>query len=417
MKKAITISVITIIGLLLAVSIFLSIRSSRIIYNSDNAIGNSAGNLNNGGLFCEYNDKIYFANPYDYNKLYVMNSDCTNAMKLNDDSVASINVCGSYIYYVKNNFKQETIGTIFRGQLFGVYRCDLNGESLKALYDSLSGTIALSGNSLYYQHYSDTTPLAFHKVDIAGKKDTKISDTPYSPACVHNGTIYFSDPAGKHNILSYDTKTDKTSVLYDCNSYLADVENGYAYYIDLSKNYSLVRLNTSNKTLELLYGEKGNKVVVMGGDNYRIGLGGGSVSSVETGRYSSGIELNAVQRANAEMQKRAYNVVRALCEEDNNPIVSIHDHGSAGHVNCLSELVEENGGLIHMDKLPIGDQTLSAKEIIANESQERMGLLIDESAIEHVQKIADRERAPMKQPETPALLSNRPMGYVRSIWQ
>ena len=141
--------------------------------------------------------------------------------------------------------------------------------------------------------------------------------------------------------------------------------------------------------------EAGNKVVVLGGDNYRIGLGGGSVSSVETGRYSSGIELNAVQRANAEMQKRAYNVVRALCEEDENPIVSIHDHGSAGHVNCLSELVEECGGLIHMDKLPIGDETLSAKEIIANESQERMGLLIDEKAIEHVQKIAERERAPM----------------------
>ncbi|MCQ2267759.1 MAG: phosphoribosylformylglycinamidine synthase [Bacteroidaceae bacterium] len=141
--------------------------------------------------------------------------------------------------------------------------------------------------------------------------------------------------------------------------------------------------------------EKGNKIVVVGGENYRIGLGGGSVSSVETGRYSSGIELNAVQRANPEMQKRAYNLVRALCEEDVNPIVSIHDHGSAGHVNCLSELVEECGGLINMDKLPIGDKTLSAKEIIANESQERMGLLIDQKHIEHVQKIADRERAPM----------------------
>jgi phosphoribosylformylglycinamidine synthase len=136
-------------------------------------------------------------------------------------------------------------------------------------------------------------------------------------------------------------------------------------------------------------------VVVIGGDNYRIGLGGGSVSSVETGRYSSGIELNAVQRANAEMQKRANNVVRALCEEEVNPIVSIHDHGSAGHVNCLSELVEECGGLIDMSKLPIGDKTLSAKEIIANESQERMGLLIKEEAIEHVRKIAERERAPM----------------------
>ena len=141
--------------------------------------------------------------------------------------------------------------------------------------------------------------------------------------------------------------------------------------------------------------QPGNKVVVMGGENYRIGLGGGSVSSVETGRYSSGIELNAVQRANPEMQKRTYNVIRALGEEEQNPIVSIHDHGSAGHVNCLSELVEDCGGLIHMDKLPIGDKTLSAKEIIANESQERMGLLIDEAAIEHVQKIADRERAPM----------------------
>ena len=141
--------------------------------------------------------------------------------------------------------------------------------------------------------------------------------------------------------------------------------------------------------------QKGNKVVVVGGDNYRIGLGGGSVSSVETGRYSSGIELNAVQRANPEMQKRAYNLIRSLCEEEVNPVVSIHDHGSAGHVNCLSELVEECGGHIDMTKLPIGDPTLSAKEIIANESQERMGLLIDEKHIDHVRQIAERERAPL----------------------
>ena len=151
------------------------------------------------------------------------------------------------------------------------------------------------------------------------------------------------------------------------------------------------------KKRDCLKGEpqKGNKVVVVGGDNYRIGLGGGSVSSVDTGRYSNGIELNAVQRANPEMQKRAYNLVRALVEEDNNPVVSIHDHGSAGHLNCLSELVEDCGGEIDMTRLPIGDKTLSAKEIIANESQERMGLLIDEKHLDHVQRIAERERAPL----------------------
>lgn len=141
--------------------------------------------------------------------------------------------------------------------------------------------------------------------------------------------------------------------------------------------------------------EVGQKVVLLGGDNYRIGMGGGAVSSVDTGQYASGIELNAVQRANPEMQKRASNVIRALAELDNNPIVSIHDHGAGGHLNCLSELVEATGGVIDMSKLPIGDPTLSAKEIIGNESQERMGLLVDEKDIEFIKKIADRERSPM----------------------
>jgi len=141
--------------------------------------------------------------------------------------------------------------------------------------------------------------------------------------------------------------------------------------------------------------ESGEKVVVLGGDNYRIGMGGGAVSSVNTGEYSSGIELNAVQRANPEMQKRVANVIRTLAESDENPIVSIHDHGAGGHLNCLSELVEQTGGVIEIDRLPVGDQTLSAKEIIGNESQERMGLLVKKEDIERIERIASRERSPM----------------------
>lgn len=139
----------------------------------------------------------------------------------------------------------------------------------------------------------------------------------------------------------------------------------------------------------------GEKVVIMGGDNYRIGMGGGAVSSVETGQYDNAIELNAVQRANPEMQKRVSNVIRALAESDNNPIVSIHDHGAGGHLNALSELVEATGGHIEIEKLPIGDSTLSSKEIVGNESQERMGMILREKDIEYVKRIADRERAPL----------------------
>lgn len=141
--------------------------------------------------------------------------------------------------------------------------------------------------------------------------------------------------------------------------------------------------------------EKGDKIVILGGENYRIGMGGAAVSSAETGAFGSGIELNAIQRSNPEMQKRAANAIRTMVEADTNPIVSIHDHGAGGHLNCLSELVEETGGLIDMDKLPVGDPTLSAKEIIGNESQERMGLVIGEKDIAELKTVADRERAPM----------------------
>ena len=141
--------------------------------------------------------------------------------------------------------------------------------------------------------------------------------------------------------------------------------------------------------------KKGDKIVVLGGENYRIGMGGAAVSSADTGAFGSGIELNAIQRSNPEMQKRAANAIRAFVESDTNPIVSIHDHGAGGHLNCLSELVEETGGRIDLDKLPVGDPTLSAKEIIGNESQERMGLVIGQEDIGILRRIAERERAPM----------------------
>lgn len=141
--------------------------------------------------------------------------------------------------------------------------------------------------------------------------------------------------------------------------------------------------------------ETGDKIIILGGDNYRIGMGGAAVSSADTGEFSSAIELNAVQRSNPEMQKRAANAIRGMVESDHNSIVSIHDHGAGGHLNCLSELVEETGGKIDLDKLPIGDPTLSAKEIIGNESQERMGLVIGKENADLLRRIAERERSPM----------------------
>ena len=165
---------------------------------------------------------------------------------------------------------------------------------------------------------------------------------------------------------------------------------GYDKVIMLAGGIGFARKDDSLKDLP----KPGDLIVVLGGDNYRIGMGGGAVSSVDTGEFSNSIELNAVQRANPEMQKRVANVIRAMAESPVNPIRSIHDHGAGGHLNSLSELVEDSGGLINIGKLPLGDPTLSDKEIIGNESQERMGLLIDPAKIELLKLTAERERAP-----------------------
>ena len=166
---------------------------------------------------------------------------------------------------------------------------------------------------------------------------------------------------------------------------------GYDKVIMLAGGIGYAKASDAEKEVP----RKGDRIVVMGGDNYRIGMGGGAVSSVATGEFNNEIELNAVQRSNPEMQKRVANAIRAMVESDENPIVSIHDHGAGGHLNSLSELVEATGGKIEMDKLPVGDPTLSAKEIIGNESQERMGLVISPDDLKVLEKVSARERAPL----------------------
>ena len=166
---------------------------------------------------------------------------------------------------------------------------------------------------------------------------------------------------------------------------------GYDKVIMLAGGIGFAKASDAQKDIP----EAGDIIVVLGGDNYRIGMGGGAVSSVDTGEFGNDIELNAVQRANPEMQKRVANAIRSMCETIDNPIVSIHDHGAGGHLNSLSELVEDTGARININKLPVGDPTLSFKEILGNESQERMGLVIKSADYTTLEKVSQRERAPI----------------------
>jgi len=243
------------------------------------------------------------------------------------------------------------------------------------------GSLPLSGTAVYMTSYPRT------EEDRNWEKNIKPRKWLYqSPSQIlikaSNGASDFGNKFGQPlicgSVLTFEHQENNKTWGYDKVIMMAGGV-GYAIKVDAEKGEA----------------QKNYLVVIMGGDNYRIGMGGGAVSSVNTGEYSSSVELNAVQRANPEMQKRVFNAIRALIESENNPIVSIHDHGAGGHLNSISELVENTGATINIDKLPIGDPTLSDKEIIGNESQERMGLLIKPEHEALVRAIADRERAPM----------------------
>lgn len=293
-KLLIAILVVAIVG----GAVFYFNYTNRFIYNNDTAKGNTTGNLNNGGKFCEYDDKIYFSNPYDKGYLYVMNSDCSDARLLKDSSVEYINVCGKYIYYADNGGLRKYVNEATRGNSYGIYRINLDGSGVEKLHSNLSGVSSLCGNYIYYQRYDNKTPLCFYRTKIDASSEEMLSETPHNPASINNGKVYYTDVSNKNNIMCYNPESQTTGIFYNANAYLVDVTDNYIYYIDLDKNYSLVRLNLNNKTLELLYeasdngkvinyNRYGNKIFfqVEGTENglYRMNINGTQIEKIATG--------------------------------------------------------------------------------------------------------------------------------------
>jgi len=244
-----------------------------------------------------------------------------------------------------------------------------------------TGSIPLAGTAVYMTSYPRFQPEQSWEKDIP-KRDYLYQSPLDILIKASNGASDFGNKFGQPlingSLFTFEHQEDQAIQAYDKTIMLAG-GIGYARHDDAQKKTP----------------KAGDKIVILGGDNYRIGMGGAAVSSADTGDNKDEVELNAVQRSNPEMQKRVANTIRAMSEAEQNFITSIHDHGAGGHLNCLSELVEETGGKIDIDELPIGDNTLSNKEIIGNESQERMGLIIDTNHFELLQRIAHRERSPI----------------------
>lgn len=287
-----------ILGIILLIPILsgiLTILSGKVPHNDISVTGNTAGNLNNNGLFAESDGRVYFSNAYDNGCLYSMNADETDLKKLNSSPANSINVGGNYLYYFMNNSSGGTgLGYVIR--TYGIFRSKLNGKNITCLDRSAAINMQLSGDYLYYQRYNNNDFTQLYKIKTDKSGNTLIYDGVINPAACYNGMIYFNGTESDHYLYALNTATDTISTVYQGNLWYPVYQDGYIYYMDVGEDYRLCRLSLSQNTVEVLtsdrvdafnvdsqyiYYQRVNEPALM-----RIALDGSSPEVVAEGVYS-----------------------------------------------------------------------------------------------------------------------------------
>lgn len=257
-SKRKNILILSIVGIILIALFLLSFLFGRVTMNEDYVSGNTAGNLNNGGFYCESDGRVYFSNAYDNNCLYSMNPDETEMVKLTNSPVASINAAGKYLYYsmTSGSSKSGGDGLGYMMQTSGIYRSNLKGKSVVCLDRCHIVSMQLCGNYLYYEKYDNSAGTSLDKIRIDKQDKQTVANEIINPNCYVNGKIYYQGTSKDHYLHALDVATDNHSVVWQGNIWNPIVQDGYVYYMDVSENYRLCRYSLSGDVVEVLTNER-----------------------------------------------------------------------------------------------------------------------------------------------------------------
>lgn len=255
MKKAIKILIPVIMVIGIAILIIINTTNKNIPANDPLALGNTAGNLMNSGKMCESDGQIFFANPYDSDHLYSMNSDCTDIKKISDDQASYINAAGDYIYYIRNNASKNDVTMIFSEKLFGVIRCKKNGKNVTELYRGQSSDLALCGDTLIYDKLVKND-VQTNLINTDGKNDRVILNEDIDNCSFLGDNISYSAAQTTHYIMNYNINSNSTALLYEGNTFKSTRIGSLVYFIDLNRNYALTEYNMSTRQIRVLTTDK-----------------------------------------------------------------------------------------------------------------------------------------------------------------
>ena len=238
---------------------------NKIPDNDPSYVGGAAGNLNNGGYFCEKDGKVYFANAYDHGYLYSMNPDQTELKRLYNSDCSNSCVGGKYLYFCMETPKGGS-GLGFVIKTAGIYRSKLNGGKVECLSSDDSLIMNLVGNNIYYQAGTGTG-VGLKKVDIRGEEDPVVIEDSFvlNPACAVDGIIYYGGTQKDHYLYAYMPNSDSSSAIWDGDVWNPVYEGGYFYYMDISDDYKICRYSPSAQTVEILCHDRA--------DNFNVSYG------------------------------------------------------------------------------------------------------------------------------------------------
>lgn len=226
------------------------ILSRRIPMNPAGTVGNTAGNLNNGGLFCEYDGVVYFSNSFEGGSLYKMNSDESGLKRLNTLKVRNILAGGDFLYYFQTGASRiSDFSEPFNVRSFE--RCRLNGSNSTSLIREVVTAAQLVDNYLYLLSSSKSGPL-FFKLKIDNSERVDLGNFSINPACAENGIIYYNGTDTNHYLYGLDTATDTPHEVWRGNLWYPVIEGDYIYYMDVANNYRLCRYSRSQKNIQIL---------------------------------------------------------------------------------------------------------------------------------------------------------------------
>lgn len=250
LSKIQTFIVVMCLAVILIVGVFIFYLSRQGASNPEGTVGNTAGNLNNRGLFCEYDGTVYFSNAYDGGSLYAMDSTEENIRRLNGLNVRSILAGGDSLYF----FQRGASGSTALESALSVHsfsRCSPNGSNIRSLSRNYVITAQLVDNYLYLLVPGGEL-MKLIKIGTDGSGEILVADYEINPACASDGFLYYNGTQTDHYLYRMDTDTDMPQVIWEGNLWYPCIEGDYIYFLDVGSNYRLCRYNLSQGLTEVL---------------------------------------------------------------------------------------------------------------------------------------------------------------------